>query len=806
MKKTTHKLLAATLLLGGSLTGIHSAIAQSTPAGTTINNRATATYSDGTTTYDATSNTVTITVAEVPGVNVTAQTPNNPSPNAGGTTFVDFVITNVGNDPTQFFIPGTATLSDAVNFSIPAGTPLKIVAVNGTPFPIASQVNIPSAGDTTGNLLGATDGSLAPNPGGASTIGTITVRVPIQVSGTALANATTTVSLGNTTSPNAQNVDRAGDIDTNDVYTVDNPNTATNETAGVLTQESEAMATSAAITVDSRLQAFAAILKAVSSYSNNNTPALLSDDSLNYALALRVDDPNPAPTGLAPSDLHPTLLNLDGGTNNESHVLISDAIPANTQLSSANPVAPSGWTAVYTASPTSIPAHRANWNRTRPGGTITRVGFISATAIARGATVSGFSFTVNPLSGFTGGQIANIAQVFGQSQPGATVAGTSTQLVYDESGDQSANNELQGNNPDPTSGGAPATGFGIGDGVANPAVDGIDPGKGTNPTDTTNTNQGATFDADPSDTDGGEVVVFTIAATPLNGPDGRPDAVNTTNNDDFTNKSIVPPVGLDPATALTDAQTPATSFTNTVQNTSGSPQTISLLPTPPSNAGDLPDGTIVTITAGSDVARYRYDGTNFVFQPTGSTNTSATDPVKLVNIPANDNAPGGSDQVNYTVSIDLPGGVAQLDDFPVPILSFVDENNDGSPTNEPGNTTIDRLYTGYVRLEKDARILDVDGTTEVVGFTTNQATLGAAARPRRIIEYRIRYSNISTSTPANSGSVILPANTLSITEDGLATPNNWFNSTDDAVSGIIPGSALDPGGTITGTSNGSDLH
>jgi hypothetical protein len=269
------------------------------------------------------------------------------------------------------------------------------------------------------------------------------------------------------------------------------------------------------------------------------------------------------------------------------------------------------------------------------------------------------------------------------------------------------------------------------------------------------------------------------------------------------------PSGLDPTTPLTDAQTPATTFTNTVQNTSSSPQTISILPSPPTTASDLPIGTLVTITAGTDVAVYRYDGTNFVFQSTGSTNTSASDPVKLVGVPANDNNPGGTDQVNYTVTIDLPEStvsvpIQQLDNFPVPILAFVDENNDGSPTNEPGNLTIDRLYTGYVRLEKDARILD--GTSEIVGFTTNQATLSAAARPGRIIEYRIQYRNISTVAPANSGSLDLPANSLTITENGLASPNNWFTSTKDAVSGTIPGSAIDPNGVITGTSNSGDIQ
>ncbi|HTL90284.1 MAG TPA: hypothetical protein VL134_12865, partial [Leptolyngbya sp.] len=370
MKRTTHQLLAATLVISGSLSGIQSAIAQSTTAGTTISNTATATYSDGTTTYNATSNTVTVKVAEVPGINITVNAPTNAMPNAGDTLTVDFVISNVGNDPTQFFIPGTATLVDGTNFSI--NGQLQIVAVDGTVLPTPKDV--PTNGDTTGNLLGIPPGSIAVAPGGASKVGTVTVRVPIKVSPSAPANANTTVALGETATPNAQNVDRGNNISTKDVYTVDNPDTVAGETPGVLTQVNEAMATSSTITVNARLQAFAAVLKAVSSYNNNGTANVLTDDTLTYGLALRVDNPTPPPTGLAASDLNPTAIKISNAPENQ--VLISDAIPQGTVLSSATPIVPTGWEVVYTTDATTITANNSNWQRIRPGGTITRVGFI----------------------------------------------------------------------------------------------------------------------------------------------------------------------------------------------------------------------------------------------------------------------------------------------------------------------------------------------------------------------------------------------------------------------------------------------
>lgn len=790
MKTTTCKLLAATLLIGSSLSGVRTVLAQTqTAAGTTISNTATATYSDGTNTYNATSNTVTVQVAEVPGINVAAQTPTNVTPNPNDTLTVDFIVTNVGNDPTQFFIPGTVKLSDTNSYFSIVGA-LQIVAVDGNAI---TPVSVPAAGAATGSsaLLNLPQGSIAPS-------GTVTVRATIRVNASAPAGATTTIALGETATANDQNVDRTGNINnTLDVYTVDNPDGTTGETPGVLTRVNEAMSTSSAITVNARLQAFATILKAVSNYSNSNTPAVLSDDTLTYSLALKVATPTPLPAGLVASDLHPTAIDLNGSSQNR--ILVSDAIPTGTVLSSTVPTAPdSSWTVVYTISNLSIPAHQAAWSDTRPtSGTITRVGFVRSTAIVNNSTpIQGFSFSVNPTATFTGGEIANMAQVFGQSQPGTSVPGTSTQLVYDESGDQAANNQLEGGNPAPPVG-VPGTGLQIDDGVADATTDGRDPGRGTSPT-AGDTNQGSTTDAD-----GGEVTTFTIATTPLNGPNARPNATyNDDNNQDFTNKTslnLTDPLPV--TTPLTDAQTPATSFNNTVQNTNTVPTTISLLPTPPATRSDLPPDTLVTISNGTDTAVYRYNGTTFGFE--SGTNTSAANPVKLVDVPA-------AGQVGYTVTVDLPGStptvpILQAKGFPVPIVAFIDQGlGDGLyQDSEPANITIDRVYTGFITLLKDARILD--GATPIFpnsGYSTDQAGLSAAARPGRTIEYRIRYENISIAAtaaqPGASESIGLPASNFVITENGSVAPNNWAASTVDAVSGTIPGSAND---SLTGTAN-----
>lgn len=374
---------------------------------------------------------------------------------------------------------------------------------------------------------------------------------------------------------------------------------------------------------------------------------------------------------------------------------------------------------------------------TRPPSGITRVGFVANGPIAKGTTVPGFSFAVTPQAAFTGSQITNIAQVFGQSQLGAVVPGTATQLVYDESGDQTYNDGLDGTNPDPASGGTVTTNGGISNGVANIAANGIDPGTGTDPTAGT-TNQGADTGANAGTKPGsGEVTAYTIAAVPLNGPQGQPAAVGPTdNNDDFVNKSIAVPPNIPPTTNLTDAQTPVLTFQNTVQNTSGGTQIISLIPTPPVTATDLPAGTKVTINpdgAGpATPVAFTYNGTTF-------TKDNAADPTPTISVPTNGTA-------TYIVTVDLPA-TPQFTGYPVPITAFVDTNGNGTPEAfDPSNKVIDRVYTGYVTLQKQARILESNGTpvTGAAGsFTTDQTVLSTAVSPGRIIEYQIQYRNIS---------------------------------------------------------------
>lgn len=87
-RKNQHfkQLLAATLAVSSSF-GMVVPVLADTAAGQEIKNTATATFGDGTTNpdgtpkiYNSTSNEVVINVAEVAGITVVAETPNNLSP------------------------------------------------------------------------------------------------------------------------------------------------------------------------------------------------------------------------------------------------------------------------------------------------------------------------------------------------------------------------------------------------------------------------------------------------------------------------------------------------------------------------------------------------------------------------------------------------------------------------------------------------------------------------------------------------------------------------------------------------------
>ncbi|QIR37766.1 hypothetical protein HCG51_14285 [Tolypothrix sp. PCC 7910] len=777
--KFYRSLVATVLLANGIFQFVTPVLAEGTAAGQPISNTATATYEDPNapgTTINATSNTVTVTVAEVAGITVVATgVPTDSTPGdaikVGDTLTYTYTVTNVGNDPTKFRIPNLATTTG------PAAVSGNLQYFNGT-----NWVDITGAELITGSI---------------PVNGTVQVRVNVVVQPGANANDIITVQLGDTPG-NAQNVARVNNG--GDVYTVDNPDGSAGETAGVPangTREASAKQQSTVGAVAKNL-ALATLLKTQTNYVPGvaNT---LSDDQLTYGLSLRVEGNDVTGQGITPQPLAGyTGISVDGDSTTP-RILVSDVIPTGTVLKAA-PTAPSGWTAVYSTDNTSKP-NAVTWTTTAPTTTaqfeaIKRVGFVKTTSQASdyipvNTTLTGFSITVGlPSTGTppTTLSINNIAQLVAQT-PG--IGGLP---VYDESGDQNPSN-YNGPLGNMTPGTTDANNDGVPDasvadntfnGVADPATQGVDASND-------NTGSGP----------GGEVNVLVInaaaATSVLNGPLNAPGATGPdgTTATDFTNKSSFIPAGTSPGSKI-DPQ--AVGFSNTVQNNGTSPGSVTLVPTVPANKLDLPEGTKVTITYGGNSAVYIYSQSGAgSFTITGS-------PISITNVAA-----GAS--IGYGVEVDLPANTKLSTDtltdysgdtewgYPVPITATI---------GTVSNTTIDRVFTGYLQLIKVSRILqgsgeavvgtqgDFESTPAYVNFGPNgvlgggddvtidpNSTVADVPRtptPGNIIEYQIRYKNIS-NVQAGVGNVILNADKVVITEDGTAGNNNWAKDND--LNGII---------------------
>jgi hypothetical protein len=469
-------------------------------------------------------------------------------------------------------------------------------------------------------------------------------------------------------------------------------------------------------------------------------------------------------------------------------ILIGDAIPAGTQLQDNQVQVPSGWQVAFTNSATTTNPLQADWRTdiAAVGGAanVTRIGFLFNGTIPRGTTVTGFEFAVRTTGITTTTTVANLAQVFGGS------ASNPGQLIYDESGDQVPSNFNDDGTPGPI------------DQTGNPAVNPGVPNVETDGQDTGNNNTGTG--------PGGEANVVVVVAPGegvFNGPEDAPNAVGPESiENDFTNAAI--PVSGSP---------PPVSFTNTVQNNTGQP--ILLLPTAPEDPNSLPAGTTVTISYGGRSVTYTYNpATGF---------TSSDPPISI---------PGTETTANYQVTIQLPA-TEPLKAYPVPIAAFLDADGDGQPSpGEPANTTINRIYSGFVETIKESRLLQGSGPAILPGqetFSTDQKTPGSG----NIVEYRFTYKNISLAEGQGQGNRTLSASNFVIVEDGTTfnitnrpSGNNWALDNDnldqdnDPTTGIdsshVVGSAIDslggaivffnsyppsPGAELSGTTTGTDV-
>ena len=236
-----YRSLLMTFVIAGS--NLLSALPLLAQVGTVINNQATGSFTDPANNDQEIlieSNTVQVTIAEVAGITVTPLTTEeapatvaNPGPfqdngkiNPEDVVYFTYEITNVGNDPTKFFIPDapSAVTNGALDGSI------EVIEYNpdgNTPTDITPAA-VPSGGTDTGNITGLPDnGSIAPG-------GSITIRVPIKVNA-GLADGDVVTAIMGDTPPNdnsaaTQNQDFVAG--TNDVVTQDNDDGTPGEAAG----------------------------------------------------------------------------------------------------------------------------------------------------------------------------------------------------------------------------------------------------------------------------------------------------------------------------------------------------------------------------------------------------------------------------------------------------------------------------------------------------------------------------------------------------------------------------------------------
>ena len=222
----------------------------------------------------------------------------------------------------------------------------------------------------------------------------------------------------------------------------------------------------------------------------------------------------------------------------------------------------------------------------------------------------------------------------------------------------------------------------------------------------------------------------------------------TGTNDDFTNLNVdARPV---PSTSVTAAAATVV-FRNTLENT-----------------GAADDAFIVSIA--SMPADFRAEiSTDFGahYSPIDANSGAITIPVSY------------RASITFLLRQTIPAGLGLLNSFDTVVRA--------TSTLDPqiSNETVDRVYTGFIKIEVAWKVIDASGAHDV-----------SAALPGSEIECQVTYRNISSGDGA--GNSLLTATNLVIAEAGKQPPNNWADTTDH-----VPGATDTRGGYITGDREGS---
>jgi hypothetical protein len=632
-----------------------------TAGGTAIENRATATYSDGgSNTYNTASNTVTVTVANVAGLAVTPDVVSGSGLSgnvvAGDpSASVTFAVSNAGNFAnTVTFKAGGASLT--VSGAI---TSANLTAA----FLDADGSGAFNAGDTD-ILTNGADVASASIPAGQSR--NVIVRFSVPATGTGVVN----IQLGDaaTGGPTFDNQPLAASAA--DVVTT---------TAGVNGQVEARGLLSLAVLADVAIQT---TLTGPAGPINPGNDVSYTVQTCNASLVQ-------AATGVTLTNA--PLLARTG-------VFEMFPVPNQTSLK-AGQTFPAG--TLYSVSPLADdPVTVAVWTTSAPADltTVRRVAFNRGATLPGGNTCTAAQGVVVTISAIANANlpVLAIADSFANNTFGVRIT--------DQSGDAVLN---------------------AGNGRAD-----LSP--------TSSTPDGANLSG-PGSVDGDGVLLLTLIGrlgAVFNGPSGAPRAVGPTDtNDDYTNRSVTTGIaGVAPGGQTTAAG--SSTFANTVENTGNADDVYTLTV---ANFAALPSGTTLVITT-----------------PSGT--VTVDDAADSVTISV---ARGAT--ANYTVQFNLPASQTVLTGYGARIRA----TSQNSPAES--NDTIDRLYTGFLQLQKTATVVNGTG----VGGATD-------AVPGADIEYVVTYSNVSSS--GGTGNVPLTASNIQIHEDGSAAPNTWAATTTQVTS------------------------
>jgi hypothetical protein len=358
--------------------------AAQTPGGTAITNQASVTYSDGTSSYSAVSNILTITVSNVSGLAITPDAGTNPTVVAGQSDVLyNFTVTNTGNfaDQVRFLASGASTRVVG-----PGTITRAVIDVDNS-----GTIN---AGDNDIKTNGAEviSASIAQN-------GSIHVLVEASINANASASQSVQIILGDTTAGGSSYDNQAADSSANEVRTV-----ATTSVNGLREAKGDIVA---AVVNDALMQL---------TLTAPAGPVNLGSD-ITYAWQV-------TNTGLR--DVAGVTL------NGSSQVYIIAPVPANSVLKSGQTF-PAG--TLYTTSALSTAPLSATWSTTAPAplSNLTRVAFPMGTTLAAGTSSASINMIVTVNSGANASNpIQEIGDVFGRNFVSAA--------IMDQSGDAVSNN------------------------------------------------------------------------------------------------------------------------------------------------------------------------------------------------------------------------------------------------------------------------------------------------------------------------------------------------------------------------------